>query len=207
MDLSEQRIPEPGALWQRIAVGYCEWVNGEWPDDDDILEARAAAKHIATYVERVERVSGECPMGCGRTLFLGDGDHHAHEEEELEEMGTNPSPPIPRYYGPGVRPDGVIAKMLDGAGPARRGEADPPEPAISDAAVEAVVAARYGHIAPSWLLGRRADIRRDLAAALPHLLTDEMVERAADALWDQRVSEARAAIEAALGGHRSAVKD
>jgi hypothetical protein len=75
MDLSEQRIPEPGALWQRIAVGFCEWVNGEWPDDDDILEARAAAKHIATYVERVERVAGECPMGCGRTLFLGDGGH------------------------------------------------------------------------------------------------------------------------------------
>jgi hypothetical protein len=30
------------------------------------------------------------------------------------------------------------------------------------------------------------------------LLTDEMVERAADALWDQRVAEARAALEAAL---------
>jgi hypothetical protein len=75
MDSNEQRIPEPGTLWQRIAVGYCEWHNGEWPDDDDILEARAAAKHIATYVECLQRVSGECPMGCGRTLFLGEGGH------------------------------------------------------------------------------------------------------------------------------------
>lgn len=74
MDPNE-RIPEPGALWQRIAVGYCEWVNGEWPDDDDISEARAVAKHIATYVECLQRVSGECPMGCGRTLFLGNGGH------------------------------------------------------------------------------------------------------------------------------------
>lgn len=47
-------IPEPGDLWQHIAVGYCEWENGEWPDDDDIREAQAAAKHIAGYVSRYD---------------------------------------------------------------------------------------------------------------------------------------------------------
>lgn len=46
----EGRRPEPGDLWQYVAIGYCEWVNGEWPDDDDLIEAKAAAKHIESYV-------------------------------------------------------------------------------------------------------------------------------------------------------------
>jgi len=45
-------VPAPGELWQYIAVGYCEWVNGDWPDDDDIVESRAPAKHIASYVKQ-----------------------------------------------------------------------------------------------------------------------------------------------------------
>ncbi len=54
---------------------------------------------------------------------------------------------------------------------------------IPAAAVEAVAAARYGHVAPVYLLGRREDIRRELEAALPHLVGDKVVERAALALW------------------------
>lgn len=42
----------PGEPWQYIAVGYCEWVNGDWPDDDDIECSRAPAKHIASYVKQ-----------------------------------------------------------------------------------------------------------------------------------------------------------
>jgi hypothetical protein len=40
---------------QAIAVGYCEWVNGESPDDADLEEARPAAQHIAGYVMRALR--------------------------------------------------------------------------------------------------------------------------------------------------------
>lgn len=50
--MERQVIPVPGELWQHIAVGYCEWENGDWPDDQDIEDARPAAKHIEGYVAR-----------------------------------------------------------------------------------------------------------------------------------------------------------
>jgi hypothetical protein len=53
---------------------------------------------------------------------------------------------------------------------------------IPDAAVEAMLVARYGY-AQEWP-GRRASVRVGLAAALPHLLDDAMVERAARALHE-----------------------
>lgn len=66
--MSEQRkpLPEPGDLWQAIAVGYCEWENGVWPDDDDIRQASPAAKHIASYAEawmreQANRMAGALP--------------------------------------------------------------------------------------------------------------------------------------------------
>lgn len=46
------RVPTPGDLWQYIATGYCEWENGDWPDDAAIEDAAPAAKHIAGYVKR-----------------------------------------------------------------------------------------------------------------------------------------------------------
>jgi hypothetical protein len=96
---------------------------------------------------------------------------------------------------------------------------------IPDAAVEAGVAeAQRITAAPDLEAERIGDetpegfvVRAVLAAALPHLLTDEMVEAAAGALWDHREreerrwgsyvdpgdlrdlrAEARAALEAAL---------
>lgn len=48
--LSSPNIPPGDELWQAIAVGYCEWTNGDWPDDADLAEARAPAQHIAGYV-------------------------------------------------------------------------------------------------------------------------------------------------------------
>lgn len=77
---------------------------------------------------------------------------------------------------------------------------------IPDAAVEAVLVRRYGYAAP-WPR-RRASVREDLAAALPHLVTEEAVERAAWVFVRQRngtivikhdMDDARKAIRAALG--------
>jgi hypothetical protein len=31
-------------------VAYCEWENGEWPDDDDMRDARSAGLYIAHAV-------------------------------------------------------------------------------------------------------------------------------------------------------------
>ncbi len=50
---------------------------------------------------------------------------------------------------------------------------------IPEAAVEAILLHRYGYVR-DWP-GRRATIRGDLAAALPHLVTEEAVERHARA--------------------------
>jgi hypothetical protein len=76
---------------------------------------------------------------------------------------------------------------------------------IPDSAVQAVVIARYGYYSAATWQPRDA-IRRDLAAAIPHLLTDEMVERAwgaysdpGDYATDQEEMDAmRHALEAAL---------